>query len=199
MSTIVTDRIEKSITEITDTIQELQTFCKTSVSTATVLLESSVSTSLNQIKDIKESAVTHGKEPSECLADHEETIKETPVNTINEMVDCVNEKLSNASSVVEKATEQITGQTKVIYNLENKLSSCDTGIIGTDCYMSVLTEATKQEASLPGKIISLELAATSNLDTLKQEAAQCTIVKAYEVQNNITQLTEQIAECIEQL
>lgn len=199
LNKIVTKRIHDSIADIENELAKTRSFAKDSIKTTSVLIETSVSTSLKEIDSVKESAIDHGKDPKECIGTAEDDLKNIPVDTVNTIVNCINEELIKSEANVDKTSDQITGQLKVIFDLENKLADCDLGITGTACYLEVFTTATQQTATLPGKIVTLELGCTKQLDASNENIATCSFSKVYEVQNNVTMQAQQIVECISKL
>lgn len=177
----------------------LEAFATQTVSTATVLLENSVTNSLKQIADVKEDAVTHGLNPVECLGNKEEEIRNYPVAIISEMVNCENDQIAEGKNAVKNATQDINAVQNIVYKLANKLSGCGIGITAMECFMNVITGATKQISSLPGKIISLGLKASSSIDKVKVDLINCSIVRANEGETEVSKITENITDCIKNL
>lgn len=199
LTQVVGDRTESTLKELTELSKNLEAFARQTVGTATVLLENSVTNSLKQIADVKEDAIAHGLNPGECLGNIEEEIKNFPVSIIGEMVTCENNQIAEANAAVKNATKDINALQNIVYKLTNKLSGCGIGITAIQCYMDVLTEATKQISSLPGKIISIELKASATIDEIKIAVINCSIVRANEAETEVSTKTESITDCIKNL
>lgn len=73
------------------------------------------------------------------------------------------------------------------------------GPTGIDCFLDVFNSATQQTAILPGKIVTLELGCTKQLDASNENIATCSFSKAYDVQYNVTQTKEKIVDCCKKL
>lgn len=191
--------ISRATTSVKNNLATLKSFGKSSETTALSLLQTTVTTNLKEIKDAAANAELHGFDPSGCVNNKDEEIKNSVSLINNQMVALVNGNLTNADKIRTTAENNIKTLSQSVAKLQTKLTGCAVGIPGLICYTEVIAEASKLMGDLPKKIVSLENKALTDLESVKALIIESTYVVVNEAQIDISNQTQDVTQCINEL
>lgn len=145
------------------------------------------------INNLKEEANGLGIDVSECTELHQNEIATFKEKVMGEIVDCASKEIATAEGMIDTIVSEINAIISFVSSIQDKAKHCGINVI---CYASLIKEAYKLFADLPGKIQQLVADASSLSVNIESKVPVCISEKIFVFIEETKPVVNVISECI---